>query len=210
MGCVPHYDQLLRHKQLRTGDRGWNATSLSLIAAYDYGIYSVVTTEADGWFGDKMPPNSSIAMLSITSRRIERAYALPLEYNGSETLMLYLPILVFHKSHLKNWIIFPPKCVIDPRKVLLMWVHHVVLYFPGYKGISLPASKAVVRHYRDLTHAEPARRYKFYNEWYKYGDVHYPSKLIIALYRNIYNTLNRVYGVMDYLEDFEEDLATIT
>ncbi|VDM84119.1 unnamed protein product [Strongylus vulgaris] len=49
--CVPHYEQLHRHMQLHTGDRGWKATELSLIASYDYGNYSVVTIEADGWFG---------------------------------------------------------------------------------------------------------------------------------------------------------------
>ncbi|VDN22382.1 unnamed protein product [Cylicostephanus goldi] len=66
---------------------------------------------------------------------------------GEITLKKHLPTLVFHNTSAVAPSNHIPKCIIDPRHVLLMWVHHVKMYFPGskYTLISVPPDKAIIR-----------------------------------------------------------------
>ncbi|ETN80504.1 hypothetical protein NECAME_09128 [Necator americanus] len=80
-------------------------------------------------------------------------------------------------------------------KVLLMWVHHVEVYFPGYTGYELPPEKAILRHYRDLTRANLTRRLRPITHWFMYTKIGYPAKLMPLLYRQVETTLNQVYTV---------------
>ncbi|EYC03217.1 hypothetical protein Y032_0095g2825 [Ancylostoma ceylanicum] len=52
--CVPFYELLRKHASANTGNRKSSQTKLSLLAAYAYPDYAVVTLEADGWYGRKV------------------------------------------------------------------------------------------------------------------------------------------------------------
>ncbi|EYB91899.1 hypothetical protein Y032_0200g1680 [Ancylostoma ceylanicum] len=50
--CVPFYDIIEKHVKLKTGRRGQAVlTTFSLVGAYEYENYSVVTMEVDKWYG---------------------------------------------------------------------------------------------------------------------------------------------------------------
>ncbi|EPB77539.1 hypothetical protein ANCCEY_03381 [Ancylostoma ceylanicum] len=52
--CVPFYELLRKHASANTGNRKSSQTKLSLLAAYAYPDYAVVTLEADGWYGPRI------------------------------------------------------------------------------------------------------------------------------------------------------------
>ncbi|KAK6744645.1 hypothetical protein RB195_011395 [Necator americanus] len=108
---------------------------------------------------------------------------------GSNTLKYHLPTFVFYQTNIMRR---SPKCAIDPRRVLLMWVHHVEVYFPGYTGYELPPEKAILRHYRDLTRANLTRRLRPITHWFMYTKIGYPAKLMPLLYRQVETTLNQL------------------
>lgn len=49
--CVPFYNMLRNYVMINTGNSNSKRTKLSLLAAYAYPDYAVVTLEADGWYG---------------------------------------------------------------------------------------------------------------------------------------------------------------
>ncbi|KIH58856.1 hypothetical protein ANCDUO_10929 [Ancylostoma duodenale] len=52
--CIPFYALMEELMKSKIGIHGKSLTSLSLVGAYAYDQYSVVTTDADGWFGAKV------------------------------------------------------------------------------------------------------------------------------------------------------------
>ncbi|KAK6744644.1 hypothetical protein RB195_011395 [Necator americanus] len=147
---------------------------------------------------ETMEISGKIAMISFVGERVERTSRLPLEYKGSNTLKYHLPTFVFYQTNIMRR---SPKCAIDPRRVLLMWVHHVEVYFPGYTGYELPPEKAILRHYRDLTRANLTRRLRPITHWFMYTKIGYPAKLMPLLYRQVETTLNQIF-LDGYNSDF--------
>ncbi|KAL6741034.1 hypothetical protein Aduo_014331 [Ancylostoma duodenale] len=52
--CVPHYSLLLQEKDRAMGDHRDPDTAFTLMASYNYGNYSVITTQAKGVLGKKV------------------------------------------------------------------------------------------------------------------------------------------------------------
>ncbi|CAJ0607475.1 unnamed protein product [Cylicocyclus nassatus] len=77
---------------------------------------------------------------------------------------------------------------------MIMWIHNVLLYFPGYKCVEAPLDKAVIRHYRD-TNANNWTR-KWLPKVQKFGKftlTYYPSHFMAKLHKNVKERLSRIY-----------------
>ncbi|VDM71710.1 unnamed protein product [Strongylus vulgaris] len=144
-----------------------------------------------------MTEKPNIGMLQFRTTWVLRNRKPPEKYEGDRTLSEHLPTLVFHNTSA----IAPPghtaKCVLDTRRVLLMWVHHVSIFFPGYDGAGVPTEKALIRHYRDL--ADDNWGTTWIHEVEKFGNftmTNYPERLMRVLYANVKNRLSRVYRTL--------------
>ncbi|KAK6752959.1 hypothetical protein RB195_004009 [Necator americanus] len=276
--CVPFYDLIEKHVQLKTGKRDQApVTTFSLVAAYEYVDYAVITMEVDRWYGrndayymsvTESPYEDVIETVAVIDRTMkDPKYSLSMcvkpmygmgtkfllftefiehyklqgvqyfyiyvkdldEYTrklmmhyvksgeaevvffreeqdrpsiewhlvgtqGYKTLNDHLPTLVFHNTSSPGPIGHTAKCVIDPEKVFLMWVHHVELYFPGYEGYEVPTSDAIIRHYRDINSGEWGTLYLPEVETFgPFNITLYPWRFMTTLYKNVKNRLDRVY-----------------
>ncbi|VDK48814.1 unnamed protein product [Cylicostephanus goldi] len=78
--------------------------------------------------------------------------------------------------------------------VFLMWVHHVEIYFPTFEGYEVPATDAVIRHYRDIASGDWARLYLPEVETFGPFSMNaYPADLMSKLFRNMKYVLDNVY-----------------
>ncbi|WKY08492.1 hypothetical protein Q1695_007765 [Nippostrongylus brasiliensis] len=114
---------------------------------------------------------------------------------GNKTLLNHLPTLVFHNTSAVAPIGHTAKCITDPKKVFLMWVHWVEIYFDGYKGYEVPLSEGIIRHYRDIRAGDWYRHYLPGVE--KFGAftmTDYPKHLMMPLFENVKRKLDIVYG----------------
>ncbi|RCN48264.1 hypothetical protein ANCCAN_05679 [Ancylostoma caninum] len=71
--CVPHYPLLLQERDKAMGDHREPDTAFTLMASYNYGNYSVVTTQAMGVFGKKMYCRYFLYMNTFSYEEIEPA-----------------------------------------------------------------------------------------------------------------------------------------
>ncbi|VDM69673.1 unnamed protein product [Strongylus vulgaris] len=150
-----------------------------------------------------MSRSDIVAEIRFSIQWVLRTTRLPSTYEGregEETLRKHLPTLIFHNTSGIGSPKLRPKCVVDSRHVLLMAVHRVAIYFPGYTGIDAPVEKALVRHYRDLEDHLVAN----YADWLlprlrektggEFTLTYYPANLMRQLYSNVKQRLQRVYG----------------
>ncbi|CAJ0606321.1 unnamed protein product [Cylicocyclus nassatus] len=144
-----------------------------------------------------MTEKTNIGMLQFRQTWVLRPRKPPNKYEGEVTLKKHLPTLIFHNTSAVGPRGHTVKCIIDPRRVLIMWIHYVLLYFPGYKGVtvSAPPDKAIIRHYRDLVDDNWGTTW--IHEVERFGNftmTDYPAQLMVKLYRNVKKRLSRVYG----------------
>ncbi|KAK5970937.1 Glycosyltransferase family 92 protein [Trichostrongylus colubriformis] len=143
-----------------------------------------------------MAKRENIGMIRFVTQYILKNSTDPVVYEGEKTLNEHMPTLVFHNSSTPAPIGHTAKCIIDPKKVFLMWVHHVEIYFPGYNGYEVPINEGIIKHYRDI----------MLGDWYKYylPDVEnfgpftvtfYPPVFMEPLYRNLKKKLDLVYTI---------------
>uniref|UniRef100_A0A0N4X8H1 Glycosyltransferase family 92 protein n=1 Tax=Haemonchus placei TaxID=6290 RepID=A0A0N4X8H1_HAEPC len=134
-----------------------------------------------------LPTDTSTTLSTYTSFYQEK-------FQGEKTVKEHLPTLVYHKTASPAPVGYTAKCIIDPKKVFLMWVHHVAIYFPGYEGYEVPKSEGIIRHYRDI----------MMGDWYKhylpgvekfgpFTETDYPPTLMKQLYENVKTKLDFVY-----------------
>ncbi|ETN79697.1 hypothetical protein NECAME_09657 [Necator americanus] len=258
-----------------TGKRNWPKTSLSLVSAYAYPDYSVVTIEADGYFGQKVYcryfdknwveleasvesvvfPNfiihccryQSAAYMGITeSKDAEVNFTVPVldrtidnpkyilslclaPIYGNESKWLLLAELIEHYKlqgvehfyiYIKDIDNYSRKLLDDyvksgevelvffkegqdrPGKewqlvgveVLLMWVHYVSIYFPGYDGTVAAPEEAIIRHYRDVAADNWGTTWIREVETFgSFRNTNYPEDLMQRLHRNVEKRLSQVY-----------------
>ncbi|VDM70536.1 unnamed protein product [Strongylus vulgaris] len=174
--CVPHYEQLEQHKQARTSERKVKATTLSLIASYDYGNYIVVTTEADGWFGRTMycryfdtehqellPATESFVFPEFAVHCCSRKNAHFMSVSGSpfDNILEYVPLLDRRKDEPRyNLSLCLAPMYGDERKWLLLveliehykiqGVEHFYLYVKDMDDYTLK----LIKHYVESGVAE--------------------------------------------------------
>ncbi|KHJ98997.1 hypothetical protein OESDEN_01012 [Oesophagostomum dentatum] len=302
MSCVPFYDFLANNLEKKIGLREASQTNLSLIAAYAYPDYSVVTIEGDGYWGktaycryfDKdwheisSPVESVVypafavhccrhpraAYMGITlTRDGERTPTSDPKYNlsiclapmygnetkwlllteliehyklqgvqhfylyvkdidaysrkliddyvktgeaeavyfreerdrpgkewqlvgveGEETLRKHLPTLVFHNTSVIAPQGHTAKCVLDTRRVVIMWVHYPSLLFPGYIEEHAEKEDAHIRHYRDQYDDNWGKTWIHEVEGFgNFTMTDYPEHLMTPLHQNVKKRLDRVY-----------------
>uniref|UniRef100_A0A7I4YR05 Glycosyltransferase family 92 protein n=1 Tax=Haemonchus contortus TaxID=6289 RepID=A0A7I4YR05_HAECO len=141
-----------------------------------------------------MPEKSKIGMIRFITQYVLKNGTDPTVYEGEKTLKEHLPTLVYRKTASPAPVGYTAKCIIDPKKVFLMWVHHVAIYFPGYEGYEVPKNEGIIRHYRDI----------MMGDWYKhylpgvekfgpFTETDYPRTLMKQLYENVKTKLDSVY-----------------
>ncbi|KAL6737556.1 hypothetical protein Aduo_011188 [Ancylostoma duodenale] len=135
------------------------------------------------------------AMLRLTSRWVFRTSSPPSAYKGEKTLKKHLPMMVFRNSSA-----VPPrriiqKCVLDPKGVLIHFVHQVRVFYPGYSGYEVPFEDIHLRHYREVSSGnwsdEWMERIKHYGPFETTG---YSEDHINELYKNVKYKLDMIYS----------------
>ncbi|KAK6747722.1 hypothetical protein RB195_000738 [Necator americanus] len=92
----------------------------------------------------KMGEKNNIGMIKFTPRFVLRTRKPPDNYEGTKTLSKNLPTLVFRNTSATP-LGYYTKCILDPTRVLLQWVHNVKVYFPGYVGLEAPRNEVIIR-----------------------------------------------------------------
>ncbi|KIH49431.1 hypothetical protein ANCDUO_20494, partial [Ancylostoma duodenale] len=141
-----------------------------------------------------MESHPKTGMMRFVTQWVLKTGQDPTTYQGYRTLNEHLTTLVYHNTSSTAPIGHTAKCVVDPNKVFLMWVHHVEIYFPGYDGYEVPTSDAIIRHYRDVASGNWAKYYLA--EVAKFGPftvTNYQDSLMKKLYSRVKSTLDRVY-----------------
>ncbi|CAJ0608225.1 unnamed protein product [Cylicocyclus nassatus] len=146
-----------------------------------------------------MTEKPNIGTLTFQKTIVMRTRNPPTMYEGEQTVKNHLPTLVFHNTSAP--IKEGGKCVVDPRRVLLMWIHEAYLYFPGFEGAPVPPNQALIRHYRINAGARWIARMqnnkRLRRENFTLTD--YPEKLMKLLYTSVEKRLARVYPVKQSL-----------
>ncbi|KAK6734749.1 hypothetical protein RB195_018130 [Necator americanus] len=136
----------------------------------------------------------NIGMIQFRTMWILRTHKLPISYQGERTLRNHLPTFVFHNTSAIAPVGHTAKCVLDTRRVLLMWVHYVSIYFPGYDGTVAAPEEAIIRHYRDVAADNWGTTWIREVETFgSFRNTNYPEDLMQRLHRNVEKRLSQVY-----------------
>ncbi|EPB71797.1 hypothetical protein ANCCEY_09106 [Ancylostoma ceylanicum] len=114
--CVPHHELLEEQMKRQTGKAALNRTAMSLLAAYNYGRYAIVTVEAQGWYGREVYCRYLDANLRETEPAIrtvvfpefivyccglERAAHMSITQTVDEAVVLTAPVMQNQERHYK-------------------------------------------------------------------------------------------------------------
>lgn len=139
----------------------------------------------------------SIGSLQFRQRWILKNESLPAKYTGKKQLTDWMPTRRYHNtSH-----VGPPghtaKCIIDPKKVFIMWIHYVEMFFNDKdRTYGMKPEEGVVRHYRDVNSGDWGRTWlKSVEKFGNFSMTDYPKKFMENLTTNIYQRVHSVYGV---------------
>ncbi|KHJ76921.1 hypothetical protein OESDEN_23459 [Oesophagostomum dentatum] len=155
-----------------------------------------------------MEEHPNYGMMRFVTQWVLKTRADPKIYEGRKTLNEHLPTLVYQNTSSPAPVGHTAKCVLDPTKVLLMWVHHVEIYFPTYETYEVPTTDAIIRHYRDVNSGDWGKIYL--PEVARFGPFRltsYPEQLQRKLYHNVKTVLDHVY-LLPRLSMFNESSRT--
>ncbi|EYC03209.1 hypothetical protein Y032_0095g2824 [Ancylostoma ceylanicum] len=134
---------------------------------------------------------SNLALIFFKTRAVLRSHKPAGVYEGNETLREQLPTLAFYNASAISMIY--TKCAVNPRRVLDMWVHRALAYFPGFGHSKASADEAILIHYRlasDEWQYDVPQRLLGYG---KFETWDYPRHLQRRLYLHVKERLDRVY-----------------
>ncbi|VDM78507.1 unnamed protein product [Strongylus vulgaris] len=106
-----------------------------------------------------------------------------------------MPTLRYHNTSHVGGVGHTAKCIMDPKKVLIMNVHYPDKFYNDYFLYALEPEIAVVRHYRDL--ALGAWGQIWLREVEKMGNfsmTNYPTRWRNDLRKSVQQRLRYVYG----------------
>ncbi|CAD6194287.1 unnamed protein product [Caenorhabditis auriculariae] len=93
------------------------------------------------------------------------------------------------------------KCIVDTQKALIMGVHYVLLYHPGYYQKYIEADEGVVRHYRDVNMSDWGTRWlKSVEAMGNFSMTNYPENLQKELTSRVVSRIRYVYKT-DHLNE---------
>ncbi|EYC11068.1 hypothetical protein Y032_0052g2196 [Ancylostoma ceylanicum] len=139
--------------------------------------------------------DEKIGGIQFRQRWILKNETLPANYTGSEQVADWMPTWRYHNtSH-----VGPPghttKCIIDPKKALIMNVHFVDKFFEGYSMYQVKPTEGVVRHYRDVNSGRWGEIWlKEVEAMGNFSMTNYPEKWMDQLRSNIQRRVHYVYG----------------
>ncbi|CAJ0603178.1 unnamed protein product [Cylicocyclus nassatus] len=164
-----------------------------LFSDLDERFFSPKGYTLESFVREKLQSAPGRGAMRFTSRWVLRTPPPQSDYEGEKTLKQHLPMLVFHNSSAVPNVRIVQKLVLDPRKVLNIYVHHVEAYYPGYEGYEVPFQEMHIRHYRDTSTWD--------KQWFDrlagfgpYEITSYPEVHMKKLFENIKNKLDRIYG----------------
>ncbi|WKY05073.1 hypothetical protein Q1695_005807 [Nippostrongylus brasiliensis] len=112
---------------------------------------------------------------------------------GDETLQEHLPTLVFHNTSPILPVGYAAKCLVDPKKVLTLGVHHVRVFFSDYTYSDINTSEAIIWHYRIADSPWLNAKEEKLIVYGNFTLTHYPKHLLEPLYNNVKRRLDFVY-----------------
>ncbi|KAE9419088.1 hypothetical protein Angca_000637, partial [Angiostrongylus cantonensis] len=136
----------------------------------------------------------TIAELSFRQQWILRYEKAPEKYANERQVAEMMPTWRYHNtSH-----ILPrghtAKYIVDPKKVAIVNVHSVDLFFDGYRKYYMKPHEAVVRHYRDIHSDNWEKVWLPYFEGFgEFTMTDYPEKYMKTLRENVQRRLQYVY-----------------
>ncbi|WKY03704.1 hypothetical protein Q1695_005009 [Nippostrongylus brasiliensis] len=165
----------------------------SILIDLDERILPLTDTPLLDLISKHMTQDPKVADLWILPRNVLRYGSPPSTYQGPNALRAQLPMLIFHNTSQPTE---TRKCVVDPKKVLVMAIHNAQLYFPGFDhGITISSKEIVIRHYRDVTIDDwSVRVLPFVEKFGVFENTTYPERLAGKLLHNVQQRLDRVYG----------------
>ncbi|EPB74316.1 hypothetical protein ANCCEY_06589 [Ancylostoma ceylanicum] len=164
----------------------------ALFADLDERILPTKSPSLRDLVSNHMESHPATGMMRFVTQWVLKTKPDPTKYEGYKTLNEHLTTLVCHNTSSPAPIGHTAKCVLDPTKVFLMWVHHVEIYFPGHETYEVPTSDAIIRHYRDVASGNWAKYYlPGVAEFGPFTLTNYPNSLMQKLYSNVKNRLDR-------------------
>ncbi|KAL6737390.1 hypothetical protein Aduo_011037 [Ancylostoma duodenale] len=156
-------------------------------------------TDVDGTIHDYLrnisESSPQFGSIQFRQRWILKNESAPNLYVGDDQVSLWMPTRRYHNtSH-----VGPPghttKCIVDPKKVLIMNVHTVAKFFDGYQQYAMKPEEGVVRHYRDVVAGDWGKWWlKSVEAMGNFSMTDYPEQLASKLMENVQKRLQYVYG----------------
>ncbi|KAL6741702.1 hypothetical protein Aduo_014930 [Ancylostoma duodenale] len=154
-------------------------------------------TEFSGTLSDYLRnvTDGKIGGLQFRQRWILKNETLPDRYTDSKQVAEWMPTWRYHNT--SN--VGPPghtaKCIVDPKKALIMNVHYVDKFFDGYWMYQMKPEEGVVRHYRDVNSGKWGKIWLPEVEGTgNFSMTNYPKKWMHRLRRNVQKRVHYVYG----------------
>ncbi|KAL6729195.1 hypothetical protein Aduo_000272 [Ancylostoma duodenale] len=139
--------------------------------------------------------DEKIGGIQFRQRWILKNETLPAEYKDKDQVSKWMPTWRYHNtSH-----VGPPghtaKCIVDPKKALIMNVHYLDKFFKEYWMYRMKPSEGVVRHYRDVNSGKWGQIcFKKVEKMGNFSMTNYPEKWMDRLRSNVQRRVHYVYG----------------
>ncbi|KAL6737387.1 hypothetical protein Aduo_011035 [Ancylostoma duodenale] len=200
-------EAIILHDRFRRKDDRWQSVELQecLTRARGHSHWvafidldeRLTPTDYPGTLSDylKNITDEKIGGIQFRQRWILKNETLPAKYKDKEQVSKWMPTWRYHNtSH-----VGPPghtaKCIIDPKKALIMNVHYVDKFFKDYWMYKMKPSEGVVRHYRDVNSGKWGQIWlKGVEKMGNFSMTNYPEKWIDRLRSNVQRRVHYVYG----------------
>ncbi|VDK47444.1 unnamed protein product, partial [Cylicostephanus goldi] len=137
--------------------------------------------------------DDKIGAVQFRQRWILKNETLPEKYTNSTqvfSLILniasWMPTRRYHNTSHVGPVGHTAKCIIDPKKVLIMHVHYADAFFEGYSMYAMRPEEGVFRHYRDINSGQWGKIWLGeVEEMGKFSMTDYPAKWANELLSNV-------------------------
>ncbi|KAE9412911.1 hypothetical protein Angca_001057, partial [Angiostrongylus cantonensis] len=138
--------------------------------------------------------NQTIAELLFRQQWILRNESAPEKYVNKGQVAELMPTWRYHNTSKVLPVGNTSRYIIDPKKVVIVNVHAVELFFDGYGRHYVEPSEAVVRHYGDIHSGNWEKLWlPYFEQLGEFSMTDYPAKHMKTLIENVQRRLHYVY-----------------
>ncbi|CAJ0605291.1 unnamed protein product [Cylicocyclus nassatus] len=139
--------------------------------------------------------DDKIGAVQFRQRWILKNETLPERYTDSTQIASWMPTRRYHNTSHVGPVGHTAKCIIDPKKVLIMHVHYVNAFYEGYTMYRMRPEEGVVRHYRDVNSGQWGKIWlKEVEGMGNFSTTDYPAKWANELLTRVQRRVHYVYG----------------